>query len=76
MGPGAMTVRHPSTSNNDMGAGSSSFWNTLWGGVGVSGLNPKGLLISRPAAARAVSQFSGTAMVVIGALLITERLAH
>jgi len=124
MGHGAMTVRHPSTPSNDMGAGSSSFWNTLWGGVGVSGLNPKGLLIflallpqfanphanwpfalqigvlgltclltcavfyailgllsrtilhARPAAARAVSRFSGTAMVVIGALLITERLAH
>ncbi len=120
---GAMTFLRPATPSTDTEAGSSSSWNTLWTGVGVSGLNPKGLLIflallpqfanphaswpfalqigvlgltftltcavfytslglfartilhARPATARAVSRFSGTAMVIIGALLIVERLA-
>jgi threonine/homoserine/homoserine lactone efflux protein len=97
-------------------------WNTLVRGIGVSGLNPKGLLIflallpqfttthgswpvavqiglrgltfmatcgvfylglgvfarsvlqARPAAGRAVSRLSGAAMIVIGALLLIERL--
>jgi threonine/homoserine/homoserine lactone efflux protein len=95
---------------------------TLAGGIGVSGLNPKGLLVflailpqftsprgswpltvqlavlglvftltcaafylcmgslagrilrARPGAARAITRFSGTAMIVIGALLLAERL--
>jgi len=120
---GAMTLLHPATPSTDTEAGSSSSWNTLWTGVGVSGLNPKGLLIflallpqfanphaswpfalqigvlgltftltcavfyaclglfartilhARPTTARAVSRFSGAAMVVIGALLMAERLA-
>lgn len=42
---GAMTFWHPSTPSTDAEGGSSSSWNTLWTGVGVSGLNPKGLLI-------------------------------
>jgi len=42
---GAMTSMHPSTPSTDAEAGSGSSWNTLWTGVGVSGLNPKGLLI-------------------------------
>jgi len=123
MGHGAMTFWHPATPSTDTDTGSRSPWNTLWSGVGVSGLNPKGLLIflallpqfahpyatwpfalqigvlglaftltcavfyaclglfartilhARPTAARAVSRFSGAAMVVIGALLIAERLA-
>jgi len=45
MGHGAMTVRHPLTPTTNAEAGSSSSWNILWSGVGVSGLNPKGLLI-------------------------------
>ncbi len=120
---GAMTFGHPATPSTNTEACSSSSWNTLWTGVGVSGLNPKGLLIflallpqfanphaswpfalqigvlgltftltcavfyaclglfartilrARPTTARAVSRFSGAAMVVIGALLIAERLA-
>jgi threonine/homoserine/homoserine lactone efflux protein len=120
---GAMTFLRPATPTTDTEAGSRSPWNTLWTGVGVSGLNPKGLLIflallpqfanphaswpfalqigvlglaftltcavfytclglfartilhARPATARAVSRFSGAAMVIIGALLIAERLA-
>jgi threonine/homoserine/homoserine lactone efflux protein len=98
-------------------------WETLVKGIGVSGLNPKGLLIfvallpqftdpdtrwplagqigalgmifvvtcgvfylclgslartilhARPATARAVSRIAGAGMVVIGALLLGERLA-
>lgn len=103
-------------------AGGGTGWSAFGRGIGVSGLNPKGLLIffallpqftdrdgswpvagqlavlglvftlncavfyaalgscarlvlrARPSTARAVSRFSGAAMVLIGALLITERL--
>lgn len=120
---GAMTFTHPATPSRDADTGPRSSWNTVWAGVGVSGLNPKGLLIflallpqfanphaswpfalqitvlglaftltcavfytclgvfartilhARPTAARLVSRCSGAAMVIIGALLLAERLA-
>lgn len=119
---GAMTFAKPSTPSTSAEAPTSSNWNTFVKGVGVSGLNPKGLLIflallpqftnphwswpvasqigvlglaftitcaifylclgslarsvlhARPVAARAVSRFSGAAMIVIGASLLVERL--
>lgn len=121
---GAMIWRHPATPSPDTGSDPSSSWRTLWTGVGVSGLNPKGLLIflallpqfanpharwpfavqigvlgatftltcavfytglglfarvilhARPASAITVSRFSGAAMMIIGGLLVVERLAR
>ncbi len=119
---GAMTVAKPSTPSTSAHDPVSTDWNTFIKGVGVSGLNPKGLLIflallpqftnphwswpvagqigilgltftatcaafylslgsfarfvlhARPAVARAVSRFSGAAMIAIGATLVVERL--
>jgi threonine/homoserine/homoserine lactone efflux protein len=120
---GAMTIRHPSAP----GVGgdyesTTSGWRTLVAGAGVSGLNPKGLLVllallpqfadprwswpvpiqisvlglafvvtcaafytcigtfarsvlgARQTVARAVSRFSGAAMVALGGALVAERL--
>jgi threonine/homoserine/homoserine lactone efflux protein len=121
---GASTLAHPATPATVAVAGPmTTRWNVLARGVGVSGLNPKGLLIflallpqftdphrswpvagqigllgltfmatcavfylglglfarsvlhTRPSAARTVSRLSGAAMIVIGLLLIAERLA-
>jgi len=120
---GATTYLYASTSRTNIEAAINSSWRTLWTGIGVSGLNPKGLLIflallpqfanphaswpfavqiavlglafmltcavfyaclglfartilnARPQFARALSRGSGAAMVVIGVLLIVERLA-
>jgi threonine/homoserine/homoserine lactone efflux protein len=119
---GAMTIMHPSmpTAASEPVVGSSR--GTVARGIGVSGLNPKGLLIflallpqftrprqtlpiagqvavlglvfivtvaafylalgafaqtalrSRPVGARAVSRIAGAAMVVIGFLLVIDRL--
>jgi threonine/homoserine/homoserine lactone efflux protein len=119
---GAMTLAHPSTPTADGDAHVGTAWATLWRGAGVSGLNPKGLLIllallpqftdrhdswpvavqigvlglvfvascgvfyaclgtfartvlhTRPALARAVSRFSGAAMIVIGLVLVADRI--
>jgi threonine/homoserine/homoserine lactone efflux protein len=119
---GATTFARPSAPDAPAGLAARSNRATLITGIGVSGLNPKGLLIFlallpqfatpqsswplaaqfgvlgltftltcavfylclgsfarkflhvRPAAARAVSRFCGAAMVVIGALLLAERL--
>ncbi|HWM35631.1 MAG TPA: LysE family translocator [Streptomyces sp.] len=120
---GVMTFAHPSAppAAYDQVTSAGTGWSTVGKGVGVSGLNPKGLLIffallpqftdtqgswpvagqigvlglvftvscaafyltlgscarlvlnARPSAARSVSRFSGIAMVVIGLLLIAER---
>jgi threonine/homoserine/homoserine lactone efflux protein len=118
---GAFTARHASTLSARPAPGS---WSTLvWRGIGVSGLNPKGLLVflallpqfadrgarwplsaqlgllgsvfmltcavfyaclgrlahlllhTRPTAAITLGRLSGTAMVLIGGVLIAERLA-
>jgi threonine/homoserine/homoserine lactone efflux protein len=109
-------------SGSGNGAGSSTGRATVARGIGVSGLNPKGLLMflailpqftsprgswpltvqlavlglvftltcaafylcigsfagkilrARPGAARAITRFAGTAMIVIGTLLLAERL--
>jgi threonine/homoserine/homoserine lactone efflux protein len=127
---GAMTLARPSApatpaatpAGAPAGAPAGTNRATLVRGAGVSGLNPKGLLVflallpqfasprgswplpaqlgvlglvftltcavfyfslgsfarkilhARPAAARAVTRFSGAAMIVIGALLLAERL--
>jgi threonine/homoserine/homoserine lactone efflux protein len=119
---GAMTLARPSAPGTRAGAAASTNRATLVRGLGVSGLNPKGLLVflallpqfasphgswplaaqlgilglvfmlscaafylclgssarkilrARPAAARAVTRFSGAAMIVIGTLLLVERL--
>jgi threonine/homoserine/homoserine lactone efflux protein len=119
---GARAVARPSAPASPAGVQASTNRATLVKGIGVSGLNPKGLLVflallpqftnphqswplavqlgvlgltftltcaafylclgscarkilhARPAAARAVTRFSGAAMIVIGALLLTERL--
>ena len=119
---GARALARPSAPGTPAGAPASTNRATLVKGVGVSGLNPEGLLVflallpqftnphrgwplpvqlgvlglaftltcavfylclgssarkilhARPAAARAVTRFSGAAMIVIGALLLTERL--
>jgi threonine/homoserine/homoserine lactone efflux protein len=118
---GAMTFARPSTPSTSADAPARTDWNTFVKGVGVSGLNPKGLLLflallpqftnprwslpvagqigvlglafivtcavfylclgslartvlhARPAVARAVSRFSGAAMLVIGATLLVGR---
>jgi len=119
---GATTLARPSAPGTAAYAPARTNRATLVKGVGVSGLNPKGLLVflallpqfanphwswplaaqlgalglvftlscavfylclgscarkilhARPAAARAVTQFSGAAMIVIGVLLLAERL--
>jgi threonine/homoserine/homoserine lactone efflux protein len=128
---GAKTVTRPAApaitaggtpSGAAPGTGSGTGRATLARGIGVSGLNPKGLLVflailpqftsprgswpltvqlavlglvftltcaafylcigsfagrilrARPGAARVITRFSGTAMIVIGALLLAERL--
>lgn len=120
---GARTLASPSAPVIAGEAPARTGWATLAQGIGVSGLNPKGLLIfvallpqfaspdrawplavqlsalglvfvvtcalfylvlgsvarailqSRPAAARAASRLSGAGMVVIGAVLMIDRLA-
>lgn len=117
---GAVTFARPAAPGTDAPVGGSD-WNTLLKGIGVSGLNPKGLLIflallpqftdpagpwpvagqiavlglaftvtcavfytgmgllartvlrARPAAARGLGRVSGAAMVVIGGMLVVER---
>jgi threonine/homoserine/homoserine lactone efflux protein len=112
----------PARSGSGNGAGSGTGRATVARGIGVSGLNPKGLLMflailpqftsprgswpltvqlavlglvftltcaafylcigsfagkilrARPGAARAITRFAGTAMIVIGTLLLAERL--
>jgi threonine/homoserine/homoserine lactone efflux protein len=119
---GARTFARPPVAGAPKGAPASSNRATLVRGMGVSALNPKGLLLflallpqftnprwswplaaqlgflglvfmltcaafylclgtfarkilhARPAAARSVTRFSGAAMIVIGALLLAERL--
>lgn len=119
---GAKTLARPSSPAAQAAAPASTAWATVARGMGVSALNPKGLLLflallpqftnphwtwplavqlgflglvfmltcaifylclgsfarrilyARPAAARAVTRFSGAAMIVIGALLLVERL--
>lgn len=119
---GARTFARPPAPGTPAGAPASTNRATLVKGMGVSALNPKGLLLflallpqftnprwswplaaqlgflglvfivtcaafylclgtfarrilhARPAAARAVTRFSGAAMAVIGALLLAERL--
>jgi threonine/homoserine/homoserine lactone efflux protein len=122
MGNGTRTCARPSPPAAEAGQPARTHRATLLKGAGVSGLNPKGLLLflavlpqftsprwswpltvqlgflglvftvtcavfylglgsfarkilrARPAAARVVSRFSGAAMIVIGALLLAERL--
>jgi threonine/homoserine/homoserine lactone efflux protein len=117
-GPTAPAITVPTADGAPSGSGRA----TLARGIGVSGLNPKGLLVflailpqftspraswpltvqlavlglvftltcaafylcmgsfagqilrARPGAARAITRFSGTAMIVIGVLLLAERL--
>jgi threonine/homoserine/homoserine lactone efflux protein len=120
---GAKTVTRPTAHAITAGGTASGTGRaTLARGIGVSGLNPKGLLVflailpqfasprgswpltvqlavlglvftltcaafylcigsfarkilrARPGAARAITRFSGTAMIIIGALLLAERL--
>lgn len=119
---GATTFARPATPVPAADAPAGTDWNTLLKGIGVSGLNPKGLLIflallpqftdpswswpvagqivvlglaftltcavfytamgllartvlrARPTAARGLGRISGAAMVVIGGLLVMERL--
>jgi len=121
---GAMTLARPATVEAGVSGPAGRARDTVLRGIGVSGLNPKGLLIflallpqftdprggwpvaaqigvlgvaftltcavfylglgtfarsvlhSRPSAARAVSRIAGAAMIVIGALLIAERIAE
>jgi len=119
---GTMTVARPSAPGTAVAAPARTGLGTLARGIGVSGLNPKGLLLflallpqftsprwswplagqlgflglvfmftcavfyfclgsfarkilhARPAAARAVTRLSGAAMIIIGALLLVDRL--
>lgn len=119
---GAMTFARPIAPGTSAEAPARTDWGTLAKGIGVSGLNPKGLLIflallpqftnphgswpvagqigvlglafmttcavfylcvgslartvlyARPAAARTISRFSGAAMILIGAMLLADRL--
>ena len=121
---GAKTIAGPSAPGDHAGAPAGASRGTLARGIGVSALNPKGLLVflallpqftdprgswppavqlgtlglvfvascaafylclgsfarrvlhSRPAAARVIARFSGAAMIVIGALLLAERLVR
>jgi threonine/homoserine/homoserine lactone efflux protein len=118
---GIATVRHPPTPQADANHGGVSWLRRVVKGAGISGLNPKALLLflallpqfivrdaawpfaaqiailglvhtancgavysgvgttarrvlrTRPAAARAVSRTSGAAMILIGVLLVVER---
>lgn len=122
MWQGTTTVARPSAPGVTAAAPARTGLGTLARGIGVSGLNPKGLLLflallpqftnprwswplagqlgflglvfmftctvfyfclgsfarkilhARPAAARAVTRFSGVAMIIIGALLLIDRL--
>ena len=122
MWQGTTTVARPSAPGATAAAPARTGLGTLARGIGVSGLNPKGLLLflallpqftnprwswplagqlgflglvfmftctvfyfclgsfarkilhARPAAARAVTRFSGVAMIIIGALLLIDRL--
>jgi len=119
---GTTTVARPSAPGVTAAAPARTGLGTLARGIGVSGLNPKGLLLflallpqftnprwswplagqlgflglvfmftctvfyfclgsfarkilhARPAAARAITRFSGVAMIIIGALLLIDRL--
>jgi threonine/homoserine/homoserine lactone efflux protein len=119
---GTTTVARPSAPRTAVAAPVGAGLGTLARGIGVSGLNPKGLLLflallpqftsprwswplagqlgflglvfmftcavfyfclgsfarkilhARPATARAVTRFSGAAMIIIGALLLVDRL--
>ena len=119
---GTTTVARPSAPGATVAAPARTGLGTVARGIGVSGLNPKGLLLflallpqftnprwswplagqlgflglvfmftctvfyfclgsfarkilhARPAAARAVTRFSGAAMIIIGALLLIDRL--
>jgi len=119
---GTTTVARPSAPGATAAVPARTALGTLARGIGVSGLNPKGLLLflallpqftnprwswplagqlgflglvfmftcavfyfclgsfarkilhARPAAARAVTRFSGVAMIIIGALLLIDRL--
>ena len=119
---GGSTFARPSTPSRPASSAATTDWGILARGIGVSGLNPKGLLIflallpqftnphwswpvagqigalglafmatcagfylclglfarsvlhARPSVARAVSRLSGAAMVVIGVVLILDRL--
>jgi threonine/homoserine/homoserine lactone efflux protein len=119
---GAMIGANPSAPSKSADAPATTYWGTLVKGIGVSGLNPKGLLIflallpqftnrdgnwpvagqlgvlglvfiltcaifylalgffarsvlpARPAAARTVGCLSGVAMIIIGIVLVVERL--
>lgn len=121
---GATTFARPATPAAAADAPAGTDWNTLLKGIGVSGLNPKGLLIflallpqftdpggswpvagqiavlgvvftltcavfyssmgllartvlrARPTAARGLGRLSGAAMVVIGGILVVERLTN
>jgi threonine/homoserine/homoserine lactone efflux protein len=121
---GAKTLARPSAPGGQADAPAGAGRGTLARGIGVSALNPKGLLMflallpqftdprgswplpaqlgmlglvfvascaafylclgsfarrvlhSRPAAARVIARFSGAAMIVIGALLLAERLVR
>jgi threonine/homoserine/homoserine lactone efflux protein len=121
---GAKTLARPSAPGGPADAPAGAARGTLARGIGVSALNPKGLLMflallpqftdprgswplpaqlamlgfvfvascaafylclgsfarrvlhSRPAAARVIAWFSGAAMIVIGALLLAERLVR
>lgn len=120
---GALTLRQAVAEPGTAASPAHSGWSTLTKGIGVSGLNPKGLLVflallpqftdrgeswpiagqiamlglvftltcavfylllgtfartilqSRPSAAEIVTRVSGAGMLVVGALLIVERLA-
>lgn len=119
---GAMTFARPATPGASADGPARTDWSILVKGIGVSGLNPKGLLIflallpqftdphggwpiagqigvlglafmttcavfylcvgflaravlhARPAATRAISRFSGAAMILVGATLLADRL--
>ena len=120
---GARTFAHPAAADAPAGSGGRTNRAVLVKGMGVSALNPKGLLLflallpqftnprwslpvgvqlgvlgvvfmascavfylclgslagkilhTRPGAARVITRFSATAMIVIGAVLLAERLA-
>jgi len=120
---GARTFAHPAAADTTVGSAARTNRGVLVKGMGVSALNPKGLLLflallpqftnprwslpvgvqlgllgmvfmascalfylclgslagkilhARPGAARVITRFSATAMIVVGALLLAERLA-
>ncbi|MGN6203904.1 LysE family translocator [Humibacter sp.] len=122
---GIMTLRHPSAIDvSDATSDGSRHWRLVGKGIGVSALNPKGLLVflailpqfarpggawpmtaqlallggvfvalcfgfymslgfgarrfrmARPVAARIISRVSGMAMILVGLLLVAERVAQ